>query len=172
MSPFATDCTENLTRNALINKTLCTCGIALSLGKFAQLHELMTRFAPQFVLALLMLLKRVDMQPIVLVIFFAFCQVIGTMCVLPDVSVAQDIAALMEEGVSCPMDGTIMCPPSIASSSERQVKHVALVLVDDTPVSLAPLAMFAVFSSLMLWAWSSAYSLVPISIASSSVLRI
>ena len=119
----------------------------------------MTRFAPQFVLALLMLLKRVDMQPIVLVIFFAFCQVIGTMCVLPDVSVAQDIAALM-------------CPPSIASSSERQVKHVALVLVDDTPVSLAPLAMFAVFSSLMLWAWSSAYSLVPISIASSSVLRI
>ena len=65
-----------------------------------------------------------------------------------------------------------MCPPSITSSSERQVKQVALVLVNDTPVSLAPLGMFAVFSRLMLWAWSSAYSLVPISIASSSVLRI
>ena len=52
------------------------------------------------------------------------------------------------------------------------INNLALVLVDDTPVSLAPLGMFAVFSSLMLWAWSSAYSLVPISIASSSVLRI
>ena len=132
----------------------------------------MTRFAPQFVLALLMLLKRVVMQPIALVIFFVFCHVIGTMCVLPDVSVAQDIAALMEGGVSCPMDGTIMCPPSITSSSERQVKHIGVAQIDDTPVSLAPLAMFAVFSSLMLWTWSSAYSLVPISIASSSVLRI
>ena len=100
----------------------------------------MTRFAPQFVLALLMLLKRVVMQPIALVIFFVFCQVIGTMCVLPDVSVAQDIAALMEGGVSCPMDGTIMCPPSITSSSERQVKHIGVAQIDDTPVSLAPLA--------------------------------
>lgn len=115
---------------------------------------------------------RVKVHPIVLVIVFAFCQVIGTMCAIPDVSMAVDLPVLMEEGMSCPMDGTIMCPPSITSSSERQVKHVALVLVDDTPFSLAPLAMFAVFSSLMLWAWSSAYSLVPISISSSSVLRI
>lgn len=126
----------------------------------------------QFVLALLMLLKRVDMQPIVSVIFFAFCQVIGTMCILPDVSVAQDIVALMEEGVSCPMDGTIMCPPSITSSSERQVKHIGVAQIDDTAVSLVPVAIFAVFSRLMLWTWSSAYFLVPISIASSSVLRI
>ena len=113
-----------------------------------------------------------DSGYLIVVLLFTFCQVIGTMCAIPDVSMAVDLPVLMEEGMSCPMDGTIMCPPTITSSSERQVKHVALVLVDDTPVSLVPLAMFAVFSSLMLWAWSSAYSLVPISIASSSVLRI
>ena len=94
------------------------------------------------------------------------------MCVIPDVSIAVDIPTLIEEGMSCPMDGTIMCPPSITSSSERQVKHVALVLVDDTAISRGPLAMLALLSSVMLWTWSSAYSLVPISIASSSVLRI
>lgn len=111
-------------------------------------------------------------QNILLVLFFTFCQVIGTMCVLPDVSLAADIPALMEVGMSCPMDGTIMCPPSITSSLERQVKHTSLAVVDDAPVSLVPVFLNSVASSRILWAWSSAYSLVPISISSSSVLRI
>ena len=109
---------------------------------------------------------------ILVVLLFTFCQVIGTMCALPDVLMAVDLPVLMEEGMSCPMDGTIMCPPSITSSSERQVKHIAFAQIDDTAVSLLPVAIFAVFSSLMLGIWNSAYSLVPISIASSSVLRI
>jgi hypothetical protein len=111
-------------------------------------------------------------QNILLVLFFTFCQVIGTMCVLPDVSLAVDIPALMEEGMSCPMDGTIMCPPFITSSLARQVKQISLAVVDDAPVSLVPVFLNAVASSRILWAWSSAYSLVPISISSSSVLRI
>ena len=115
---------------------------------------------------------RRNSRHILLILFFTFCQVIGTMCVIPDVSIAVDIPTLVEEDMSCPMDGTIMCPPSITSSSERQVKHIAVAQIDDTAVSLLPVAIFAVFSSLMLWTWSSAYSLVPISIASSSVLRI
>jgi hypothetical protein len=119
-----------------------------------------------------MLLKRVDMQPIVLVIFFAFCQVIGTMCVLPDVSATQDIAVLMEEGMSCPMDGTVMCPPSITSSPERDLKHTFVADVDAAPVLVTPAVEISISSNPMLLSWSSAYSIVPISIASSSVLRI
>ena len=117
-------------------------------------------------------MTRRNSRYIVLMLFFTFCQVIGTMCVLPDVSMAVDIAALMDEGMSCPMDGTIMCPPSITSSLERQVKQISLSLVHDISVALVPVTIFGVFSSLMLWAWSSSYSLVPISISSSSVLRI
>lgn len=114
----------------------------------------------------------VNVRSIVLVIVFAFCQVIGTMCLLPDVPTRQDIVAMTQEDVSCPMDGTIMCPPSITSSPERQVSHALFAHIDDGPALLFPAAMFAVYSSRMPWTWSSAYSLVPISIASSSVLRI
>ena len=94
------------------------------------------------------------------------------MCVIPDVSMASDTPVLMEEGMSCPMDATIMCPPSITSSLERQLKQISLSLVHDIFIALVPVTIFGVFSSLTLWAWSSAYSLVPISISSSSVLRI
>ena len=130
----------------------------------------LSHFIGDYALSVTMTLP--DSRHILLVLLFTFCQVIGTMCVIPDVSMAMDTPVLMEEGMSCPMDGTIMCPPSITSSSERQVKHIAVAQIDDTAVSLVPVTIFAVFSSLMLWAWSSAYSLVPISISSSSVLRI
>ena len=113
-----------------------------------------------------------DSRHILLVILFSFCQVIGTMCVIPDVSMASDTPVLTEEGMSCPMDATIMCPPSITSSLERQVKQISLSLVHEISIALVPVTIFGVFSSLMLWAWSSAYSLVPISISSSPVLRI
>ena len=112
-----------------------------------------------------------EVQYISLLVFFVFCQVIGTMCVLPDVSMPQAIASLAEEGMSCPMDSAIMCPPSITSSPERDTTHSFVVDVDAAPVLLTP-AVKIVDSNPMLWTWSSAYSLVPISIASSSVLRI
>lgn len=115
---------------------------------------------------------RVKVHPIVLVIVFAFCQVIGTMCLLPDVPTTQDIVSMTQEEMSCPMDGTIMCPPSITSSPERQVNHAFFAHIDDGPALLFPAAMFTVHLCWMPWTWSSAYSLVPVSISSSSVLRI
>jgi hypothetical protein len=44
-------------------------------------------------------------------------------CPLPDLSVVAGAALLVEEGMICPMDGTTMCPPSLTSSPERQVKN-------------------------------------------------
>ncbi|NGZ61363.1 MAG: hypothetical protein CV081_12805, partial [Nitrospira sp. LK265] len=65
--------------------------------------------------------SRVPLQFIALVISFTFCQVIGTMCVLPDLSEAEETAILAEETMTCPMDGTIMCPTSFTASPERQI---------------------------------------------------
>ena len=115
---------------------------------------------------------RVKVHPLVLVIIFAFCQVIGTMCLLPDVPTTQDIVAMTQEDMSCPMDGTIMCPPSITSSPERQIMHNLVADFDDATILLGSAAGLPVRSAPTLWSWSSASSIVPISISSSSVLRI
>src|SRR5512147_337456 len=69
------------------------------------------------------MIRRVNIKYVALVLLFTFCQVIGTMCALPDLSVAKETAMLAEEDMVCPMDGTIMCPPSITSSPERQIMH-------------------------------------------------
>lgn len=112
------------------------------------------------------------MQSFALVFFFALCQVIGTTCALPDLSVAADATMLVEEEMTCPMDGTTMCPPSLTSSPERQIKHSLVSGVDHAPILLSfsialthPLAPIP-------WSWRSELSIVPISIGSSSVLRI
>lgn len=115
---------------------------------------------------------RIDTKYLALVIFFTFCQVIGTMCALPDLSVAEETAILVEEGMVCPMERAIMCPPSLTSSSERQTKHNMVMDVDHATVLLSPAAVLTVPSTPTPWSWSSAYSIVPISIDSSSVLRI
>jgi hypothetical protein len=98
--------------------------------------------------------------------------VIGTMCALPDLSVAAGEALLVEEGMVCPMDGTTMCPPSLTSSPERQIKNNmvsdvdhALILLSFSTARTRPLVPAP-------WSWSSVLSIVPISISSSSVLRI
>jgi hypothetical protein len=104
--------------------------------------------------------------------FFILCQVIGTMCFVPDVSMAQDIPALTEEGLACPMDGTTMCPPSITPSPERQGKHIVAANIFYVPLLICDAVVAAVPSNKTQWTWSSAYSLVPISITSPSVLRI
>nr|WP_281721192.1 hypothetical protein [Nitrosomonas nitrosa] len=109
-----------------------------------------------------------------MVLGFAFCQVMGVMCPVPDLSLAKDAPQLAEEmsHAACPMDGTFACPPSLTSSPERQLPissvadiYAAQVVANGatTPVSLSARSIGSV---------SSAYSIVPISIASSSVLRI
>lgn len=122
------------------------------------------KFLPMF--------RRVPLQLIALVIVFTFCQVIGTMCALPDLSEAEGTAILVENSMACPMDGTIMCPPSLTASPERQIKNSLVVDLDyalipdnhtEAPASLPVQAS---------WFSSDAYSIVPISVSSSSVLRI
>jgi hypothetical protein len=112
------------------------------------------------------------MRFVAIAIFFTFCQVIGTMCALPDLSEADETAILVEGSMACPMDGTLMCPPSLTASPERQIKNSMVVVVDPVPSLVSHAEVPAGLSTEMIWSWSSAYSLVPISISSSSVLRI
>ena len=119
-----------------------------------------------------LMIPRVQIRHVALILVFAFCQVIGTMCALPDFSVAAGAGLLVEEGMDCPMDGTTMCPPSLTSSSERQIKHGMVSDVDHAPTLLGSVAVLTVQCTHKLSPWSSACSMVPISISSSSVLRI
>ena len=118
------------------------------------------------------MILRVQIQHVTLVLVFALCQVIGTMCALPDLSVATGAALLVEEGMACPMEGTTMCPPSLTSSPERQIKHSMVSDVDPAPILLSVSAALTSPSVPAPWSWSSVLSIVPISIGSSSVLRI
>jgi hypothetical protein len=118
------------------------------------------------------MIRRVNTQYFALVFFFALCHVSGTMCALPDLSVAADTALLVKEGMVCPMEGTTMCPTSLTSSPERQRKHNLVSDVHHATILLSPATMLTVPSAWMEWSWSSALSIVPTSIGSSSVLRI
>lgn len=118
------------------------------------------------------MIQRVKTKYVALMLLFTFCQVIGSMCALPGLSVAEESATLVEERMACPMDGTIMCPPSIASSPERQLKHSIVRDVDHAPMLISLAAGLPVLSVLAQWSWSSVCSIVPLSIGSSSVLRI
>lgn len=119
------------------------------------------------------MIRRINTKYIASVIFFTFCQVIGTMCALPNLSVAEESTILAEDNMmTCPMDGTIMCPPSITSSPERQIKHSSAVDVDHMTIVFSPAPVLTSASVAAQWSWSSACSIVPISIDCSSVLRI
>lgn len=109
-----------------------------------------------------------------LVLLFALCQIVGTMCAVPDLALAGEAAQLADEinHRACPMDGTLMCPPSLTTSPERQIKNSMVVVVDPVLSFVSPIEVSAGVSREMLWSWSSAYSIVPLSISSSSVLRI
>lgn len=108
-----------------------------------------------------------------LALLFTFCQVIGTMCALPDLSEARDMAVLTEDHMACLMDGTIMCPPSLTSSPGRQLKQSLISCLDHVPVLQSRvLSGTTVSVAPTPWARSSALSIVPISIESSLVLRI
>ena len=119
------------------------------------------------------MIRRVNTQYFFLVLFFfTLCQVIGTTCALPDLSMAADTALLVEERMACPMDGTTMCPTSLTSSPERQIKHNLVPDVDHATTLLGSAAVITVQCTPALSSWSSACSMVPISISFSSVLRI
>lgn len=118
------------------------------------------------------LIRRVNTQYFALMFVFTLCQVSGTVCQLPDLSAAAGGALLVEEGTACPMSGITMCPPSLISSSERQIKNSMVSDVDHAPVRLS-------FSTAHIsppvpspWSGSSVLSIVPISTRSSSILRI
>jgi hypothetical protein len=118
------------------------------------------------------MIRRVNTPYVALVFFFILCQVIGTMCALPDLSVAGDAALLVDESMACPMEGIAMCSPSLTSSPKPQIKNSMVSDVDHALVlpsfSTAPTRP----SVPTLWSWSRPCSIVPISIGSSSILRI
>ena len=118
------------------------------------------------------MILRVNMQYFAMVFFVTFCQVSGMMCALPDLSVAEGAALLVEEGMACPLDGTTLCPPSLTSSPERQITNSMVMDVDHATIQFSPATVLTVPSAWRKWGWSSACSIVPISIGSSSVLRI
>lgn len=104
--------------------------------------------------------------------FFVFCHVIGFTCAVPDVSLASGNSVLSEEAMACPMDERIMCPPSATSSPERQIKHGMTLDVDHAPVAIGLTVGHTILTVPTQWSWSRVLSIVPISIDSSSVLRI
>lgn len=120
------------------------------------------------------MLAKVRMRFFSLVLFFALCQIVGTMCAVPDLSLADDAARLTEDmrHMACPMDGTSMCPLSAVSSPERQSKPQATTDLHQIAIRLSPVEESTVPPTFEFLSWNSASEFVPISIASSSVLRI
>jgi hypothetical protein len=118
------------------------------------------------------MIPRMNRQCIALVLAFTLCQVIGTMCAVPDLSVPKETAILLEEGMTCPMDGTVMCPPSLISSPERQLKNSMVTDIDRAPILLSVAVARRSPSVPTPWSWSSVLSIVSVSIGSSPVLRI
>jgi hypothetical protein len=105
-------------------------------------------------------------------IAFVVCQVFGAMCVSADIASARQITMLIADNMPCPMDGTVMCPPSAISSPERQLKSGVAIDLDDVSIPLSLVTSLGRTVTSTPWSWSSVLSIVPISIASSSVLRI
>jgi len=118
------------------------------------------------------MIPRVDTKYIALVLVFAFCQVIGAMCALPDISMAEGTTLFVEEGMACPMDGNAMCPPSATSSPERQAKNGLSTDADHSSAIPSAMRVPPILSAEPQWSWSSGCSLATLSISSSSVLRI
>jgi hypothetical protein len=82
------------------------------------------------------------------------------------------MTSLVEEVMVCPMDGAITCPPSVVSSPDRQGKHGPFADVDHAALFLTRTPDLTMPAIPTLCPRSSALSIVPISIGSSSVLRI
>jgi hypothetical protein len=126
---------------------------------------------PRSVTALMM--SQVRERYITLALLFTFCQVIGAMCAVPDLSERHATAILIEDRITCSMNESAMCPPSLTSSPERQTKPILFADADHSPVlNNAAASVLTVRSAPQPRSGSNALSIVPISIESSSVLRI
>jgi hypothetical protein len=130
------------------------------------------KFAGISMYGLVSTVRGIDVRPAAILLVFVFCQVVGLMCVVPHVAVAGEQMVVLEEPMGCPMEGTIICPPSAVSSPERQVKNGAAAAVDQATILLSPSDDLTLPSVPTQGSRSSALSIVPISIGSSSVLRI
>jgi hypothetical protein len=124
--------------------------------------------------AMIWIIAKTQMRSMSLVLFFAFCQILGAMCAVPDLSLANDMAQLAEDmsDMACPMDNPFMCPPSAVSSPERQLKHSVAIDLNQLPALSDPVVASDPFPASAPRFWSSDSEIVPISIASSAVLRI
>ena len=118
------------------------------------------------------MILREETRYIALVVVFTFCQVIGAMCPLPDLSVAEGPTLFVEEEMACPMDGATMCPPSATSSPERQVKNGVAADAGHTSAVPSVMRILKNLSAKPQGSLNSDFFLVPLSISSSSVLRI
>jgi hypothetical protein len=107
-----------------------------------------------------------------LALLFTFCQVIGTMCAVSDLSERPETAILIEDRKACPMDEAIMCPPSLTSSPERHIKQSVALSVDHAAILPGHAVILTVPSAGVRSFRSNAHSIVLTSIESSSVLRI
>ena len=118
------------------------------------------------------MIPQVHVRYMALALLFTFCQVIGAMCAVPDLLERHETASLIEDRMACPMDEAIMCPPSLTSSPERHIKQSVVLGVDHASILPGQAVIPTVSQAGMRWFRSSAHSIVPISIESSSVLRI
>ena len=107
------------------------------------------------------MILRLSVRYVTLVLVFAFCQVMGAMCALPDLLVAEGATLFVEEEMACPMDGATMCPPSAMSSPERQVKNGAVADADQTSAVPSVFRILTNLSAKSQWSWSSDFSLAP-----------
>lgn len=90
---------------------------------------------------------------------------------IPDVAMASDVVMLVDESMTCPMEAATICPPSLTSSPERQLRNDTTIDLSLAPIVLRPVVL-RVPSVSMLSSWDNVFSIVPLSIAASSVLRI
>lgn len=107
-----------------------------------------------------------------LLLFFLLCQVMGPMCGAPEVSSAAKDTVLAEGSMACTMHESFMCLPSLTSSPDRHAKCSGSLYLEQMPASCAIPSAQDRDSVAPPRAWSSVLSIVPVSIASSSVLRI
>lgn len=119
-----------------------------------------------------LMFRQVPVQFGALIAVFTLCQVIGVMCTIPNPLQAQE-ATFVEDRMACLMEGVIMCPPSLTSSPERQVKRTGASNGDQAVIQpcLVQSGLTDGMSPVS-WAVSGVLSIDPISIESSSVLRI
>lgn len=137
----------------------------------AHVHPYLTR-SNEFSQTGFAMLRTATTQSLSLLLFFVLCQVTGAWCAVPGALGVEHDAMLLDAGMLCPMDGAVMCAPSLTSSPGREIKNRGISDIQQPRMVLIVSALSSDSSVSSRLPWSSVFSLVPISIVSSSVLRI